>query len=321
MNKDYYQTLDLPRNASQDDIKKAYRKMALKYHPDRNKDADTSDKFKEISEAYEILSDEQKKRSYDQFGHTGNGRNAFNDIFSDFFGSHQRPQGADLRAEILVTLEEAYNGSTKSFFVYKKIICKDCQGRRGYGDTCPQCSGHGKVHRKIGPFISHSSVCNVCGGSGIKISSWCKKCSGKGKTNQKKRITINIPRGIPKGYFRIMGEGEQSEFNSPYGDLYCSVRVQKHSRFKTKSDNLYLEEKINIAQACLGDTITIKTIDGNMQELKIPEGTQPGTSFKIKNAGMPNSNSSRMGDLYVNMKVEVPTNLSEEQKSQLLKMF
>ena len=322
--KDYYKVLGVSKDASKDDIKKAYRRLALKYHPDRNKNDNASDRFKEASEAYEVLSDDKKKRSYDQFGDpkansfSGGG---FGDIFNDFFNIHHRPQGADLKAEIIITLEEAYKGCEKSFFVYKNLICSKCKGKRGHGNTCSQCNGHGKISNQIGPFMSHSTTCGTCHGSGIQITDWCKTCSGKGRTTQKKKLTINVPRGIPKGYFRILGEGEQTTSDSPYGDLYCLVRVKKHSRFSVKRNDLHVDENINIAQACLGDTIKVKTIDGKTKDLKIPGGTQPGTSFKIKGTGMPDAHSNQVGNLYVSIKVKIPKKLSDEDRATLLKMF
>ncbi|RQD77567.1 MAG: molecular chaperone DnaJ [Halanaerobium sp. MSAO_Bac5] len=345
--KDYYEMLGVSRDADQSEIKKAYRKLAKKYHPDMNQDGeDTSDKFKEISEAYEILSDPDKRARYDQYGHSGINDNDFNfddfarggfggldDLFNmfGFGGGGSRRQngpkrGADLQYRMEISFEEAAFGGKKEIRLPREEECDRCDGSGAEPGsdvkTCPDCHGQGQVRTsKQTPFgqFTQSRVCPTCRGEGKIISEPCTKCNGSGKVRKKRKLTVNIPEGVDTGTrLRMAGEGQAGEKGGPAGDLYIIIDVQDHEIFDRKGDDLYCEVPISFVQAALGDKIKVPTLEGKVQ-FDIPEGTQPGTSFRLKNKGISHLNGYGRGDQYIKVKVIIPKNLDNEQKELLAK--
>lgn len=346
--RDYYEVLGVSRNATEDELKKAYRKLAKKYHPDLNPDSKEAEhKFKEASEAYEVLSDPQKRANYDRFGHAaadagfGGGAGAsydfggfdVSDIFEQFFGggaSPRRPgpkRGKDLQKVLNLTFEEAAKGTMKTINVSRLDNCKKCNGRGtkdgAAPDTCKVCGGKGQVqHRQntlFGTFAS-SVPCNACRGTGQVINNPCTQCNGAGRSRKSHKIDVNIPAGIDQGQsVALRGEGDSGELGGPPGDLYITVNVQKHAMFKRRGFDVICEVPITFLEASLGAEITVPTLNGKVS-LNIPEGTQSGASFRLKGKGIKNLNGAGYGDQYVNVEVEVPKNLSAKQK-ELLKAF
>ena len=347
--KDYYEILGVDKDASQKEIKKAYRKLAKKYHPDMNKDdSDTSEKFKEISEAYEILSDPDKRERYDRYGHSGINDNDFNyddfaqggfggfeDIFDMFFGgrsgrgSRRRGprKGSDLQYRMEITFEEAAFGAEKEITIPRTETCETCGGSGAKPGTdvktCPKCNGSGqmRVSQKT-PFgqFTQTKTCDRCGGSGKIVKTPCPDCNGSGKQRRHRNLTVNIPAGVQDGNrLRMAGEGEAGEKGAPSGDLYIIINVKNHEIFDRKGDDIYCEVPINFVQATLGDEIKVPTLDGKVK-FTIPEGTQPGTTFRLKDKGIPHLNGHGRGDEYIKAKVIIPKHLSQDQKD-LLKEF
>ena len=344
--KDYYEILGVDRDASQKEIKKAYRKLAKKYHPDMNKDdPDTSDKFKEISEAYEILSDPDKRERYDRYGHSGINDNDFNfddfaqggfggfdDIFDMFFGGRggrrRGPRkGSDLQYRLEITFEEAAFGAKKEITIPRTETCQTCGGNGAKPGTdvktCPKCNGSGQMRvSQRTPFgqFTQTKTCDRCGGSGKIVKTPCPDCNGTGKQRRHRNLTVNIPEGVDNGTrLRMTGEGEAGDKGAPSGDLYIIIKVKEHDIFDRKGDDIYCEVPVNFVQATLGDEIKVPTLDGKVK-FTIPEGTQPGTTFRLKNKGIPHLNGHGRGDEYIKTKVVIPKHLSQEQKD-LLKEF
>ncbi|MBN2646537.1 MAG: molecular chaperone DnaJ [Thiotrichales bacterium] len=333
--RDYYDVLGVSKSASEGEIKKAYRKMAMKYHPDRNPDdKDAENKFKEASEAYEILSDAQKRATYDQFGHAGleghgggrgGGFGGFGDIFEDLFGGGfggrrgPRP-GADLQYELEITLEQAVNGSKIDIKIPTKEICDACDGTGAQSSadvtTCPTCGGAGQVRMQQG-FFAVNTTCPNCHGSGKIIKNPCKKCHGEGYTHGHKTLSVSIPAGVDTGdRIRLQGEGEAGELGAPKGDLYVRIHVKKHAVFQREGNNLYCQIPLGFAMAALGGSLDVPTLGGKAN-LKIPAGTQSGQRFKLSGKGVKSVRSSVMGDLVVQVHIETPVKLTERQKALL----
>ena len=346
--RDYYDVLGVTNSASKDEIKKAYRKLALKYHPDKTKGDKTSEeKFKEASEAYHVLSDDKRKNNYDQFGHAafegagGGGQgfggfdfnsSSFSDIFEDFFGdfggggSSRRSsnRGNDLRYDVSISLEDAYKGIEKNvkYTTYKK--CSSCSGSGAAKGSkpikCSYCSGRGKVRTNQG-FFTIQQTCPQCGGYGETIGNPCKSCSGNGKVQGSENVTVKIPKGVDDGTrIRLSGKGEAGSRGASNGDLYLFINVNSHELFKRSEENLFFECPISIADAALGAEIKIPTIDGGKAKIKIPAGTQSGKQFRLREKGMPLMRGNDYGDLYVQVNTEVPVSLNKEQK-ELLEKF
>jgi molecular chaperone DnaJ len=349
--KDYYEILEVGKTASADELKKAYRRLAMQYHPDRNAgNAEAETRFKEINEAYEVLKDDQKRAAYDRYGHAafeqGGGANPFDfnfggaggfaDIFSEVFsefmgGGSQRsynPSGAvngeDLRYDLTITLEEAYSGLEKNIIFNTTKACDKCNGH-GTKDgkeapICPTCRGKGRVHQQHG-FMIMETTCPDCRGSGRKVKDVCPECKGNGYIADKKELKIKIPCGVDDGTrIRIAGEGAAGIRGGRNGDLYVFVSVKGHKLYERQGNDLYARIPVSMACAALGGCVEIPSVDGRKLELKIPAGTQSGHRLKIKNEGMPRLRSEQKGDLWVEVKVETPVNLSARQK-ELLEEF
>jgi len=342
---DYYQTLGVAREANAAEIKKAYKTLAMKHHPDRNQgDKSSEEKFKELSEAYEVLSDDNKRQTYNQFGHEGmdsrfgggggaggfSGGGGFNDIFGDVFGDifggggsggrSQSRRGSDLEYQIELSLEEAVSGKKVKMKIPTSINCVDCDAtgaKNGTAfSTCAQCNGVGQVRMSQG-FFSVQQPCPRCGGRGKSIDEACNTCSGAGKTNKTKSLSVDIPKGVDTGdQIRLSGEGEAGGQGAPSGDLYVSVRVTAHSIFERQQDDLLCELPVNFTSATLGDKVIIPTLTGKV-ELKIPGGTQSGKQFRIKGKGVKSVRSNSTGDLYCRVHIETPVNLTNEQEDLL----
>ncbi|MGC4375976.1 molecular chaperone DnaJ [Fictibacillus sp. Mic-4] len=340
--RDYYEVLGLTKGASADEIKKAYRKLARQYHPDVNKEPDAEAKFKEVKEAYETLSDPQKKAHYDQFGHTdpnqGFGAGAgdfggFGDIFDMFFGGGGRRnpnaprQGADLQYSMRLEFEEAVFGKETEISIPKEEDCDTCHGtgaRPGTKpETCSHCGGSGQLNvEQNTPFgrIVNRRVCHYCSGKGKIIKEKCMTCHGTGKVKKTKKISIKIPAGVDTGQqIRMAGHGEPGVNGGPPGDLYVVFKVAPHEFFERDGDDIYCEMPLTFAQAALGDEIEVPTLYGKIK-LKIPAGTQTGTNFRLKGKGIKNVHGRGQGDQHIQVKVITPTRLTEKQK-QLLRDF
>ena len=344
--RDFYEILGVQRNASEDEIKKSYRKLAMKYHPDRNKDDKTAErKFKEATAAYEALKDPEKRAAYDQYGHDafrqggmggaqgfGDFSGGFSDIFEEFFGggfgssSRQRgPQrGSDLRYNMSISLQEAFAGKKSQIRIPSYEGCDLCAAT-GSADksgpsTCSSCGGNGKVRSTQG-FFSIERPCPTCGGEGSSIKNPCLKCSGTGQVKKQKTISVTIPAGVDTGTrIRISGEGEPGQRGAGNGDLYIFVEVQKDKLFEREEEHIFCEVPISITTAILGGDVEVPTIDGKKARLNIPSGTQSETQFRLKGKGMSILRQSRRGDMYVETNVEIPVNLNSKQKS-ILKEF
>jgi molecular chaperone DnaJ len=347
--RDYYEVLGVSRDTNQDEIKKAYKKMAKKYHPDLNPDSKTAEeKFKEINEAYEVLSDPEKKARYDQFGHAGanggfegfggNDFSGFGDIFDMFFGGgfggtgaggrrHAAEKGADLRLDLSIAFEEAAFGIEKDVEIPRMESCDICQGSGAEPGTepktCPVCGGSGKVKStQSTPFGQFQTVrtCHRCQGMGTIIEKVCKHCRGSGKVRKVRKIHVKIPAGVDNGSrLRVANEGEAGNQGGPPGDLYVYINVKPHKSFIRENDDVICELRISFTQAALGAEVEVPTLDGNVK-LTIPEGTQTGTSFRLRGRGIPKLRGYGRGDHHVKVKVVTPTKLSEEQK-ELLREF
>jgi len=346
--KDYYDILGVNKSSSKDEIKKAYRTTAFKYHPDKNPgNKSAEDKFKEASEAYSVLSDDKKKTNYDQYGHaafeSGGGQgfsgfdtSSFSDIFEDFFGdftggasqgSQRRSsgnRGNDLRYDLTISLEDAYKGLEKKieYTTYKK--CGDCKGNGAEPGSkpikCDYCGGQGKIRSSQG-FFTVQQTCPQCTGYGEKVGKACKKCRGDGKVQSDENVLVKIPKGVDDGTrIRLSGKGESGTKSGSSGDLYLFISVQNHSLFKRSEENLFFELPITFADAALGTTIEVPSIDGSKIKVKIPEGTQHGKQLRLKDSGMPVLRKSSYGDLYIRIIPEVPVSLSKKQK-ELLEEF
>ena len=344
--RDYYEVLGVGRQASGDDLKRAFRKIAMESHPDRNPDDPVAAaRFKEASEAYAVLSDAGRRRTYDMFGHaavdTGGGPAVdfsdmpFADIFDTFFGggagSRSRRQrsdrGDDLRYDLTITFEEAFTGVEKQLDVPRLATCDRCSGsgaEPGTGtETCPGCGGSGQIRRaqqSIFGSIVTQSTCPTCGGAGRLLKSPCTQCRGQGRTTVTRRIAVRIPAGVDTGsQIRISGEGEAGIRGGPSGDLYVVLRVKSHPQLARRDQSIVYELRINIVQAALGDRIEIPTMDGPV-EIAIPAGTQHGQSFRLPGKGMPDVRGGRRGDQYVLVQLVVPKDLTVEQKAILRKV-
>ena len=346
--RDYYDVLGINKSASPDQIKSAYRKLAVKHHPDKNKgDKASEEKFKEASEAYHILSNTERKQNYDNFGHAafengGGGRGGFgnfdfssnfSDIFEDFFGEgfgggkrsrKSNNRGSDLRYDLSISLNEAFSGKKQDikFSTSEKCdICKGSGSKPGHSpSTCSMCGGQGQVRSSQG-FFTVQQTCPQCGGSGEQITHPCTSCGGQGKKQASKRLSVTIPKGVDDGTrIRLAGKGEAGSRGAGSGDLFLFINVYSHDLFKRSDENLYFECPISIADAALGSTIEIPTIDGGKAKIKIPAGTQSGKQLRLKGKGMPYIRGSGYGDLYVQLNTEVPISLNKEQK-ELLEKF
>ena len=358
--RDYYEVLGVEKGASDDEIKKAYRKMAKKYHPDLNPDDKTAEaKFKEVGEAYEVLSDKQKRSRYDQFGHAGvdpsygGGQGGyerfqqyahgdfgdFNDIFGDIFSGFgfggstktRNPNGPirgnDVQVRIQLSFMEAVKGCKKDIPIQRLERCADCGGTGAKAgtspETCPDCGGSGQVRvQQRSPFgvIQTVKACPRCGGKGKVINDPCKSCNGMGRVRHSRKITVDIPAGIDNGQtFVVRGQGDEGTNGGPTGDLNVTVLVREDPIFQREGFDIWVDVPITYAQAVLGDEIIVPTIDGKVS-YNVPEGTQPGTTFRLRNKGVPYVNNRGRGDQYVKVNIEVPTNLSSKQKD-LLKDF
>ena len=353
--RDYYDILGVTKNAKKNEIKKAYRKLAMQYHPDKNKSPDAEGKFKEISEAYGVLNDKDKRQQYDLYGHAGidsrytqedifrtinlddifKGMGGFgfggvDNIFDMFFGGGRRRagprRGSDLRFDMEVTLEAVNTGVSKRIKIGKKEVCSTCKGSGSKPGTSPQtcntCGGSGEMRvTKRTPFGHFTSIstCNKCGGDGSIIVDPCTECRGKGLVKKAKELDIKIPPGIEEGSrLRIHGEGEAGERGAPPGDLYVVVYVSPHETFERHGDDLYCEVPVGFHQAALGDQIDVKTLDGKAK-MRIPSGTQTGTLFRLKGKGLPSMRGAK-GDIHVRVIVHIPKDLTREQKK-ILKEF
>ena len=347
--RDYYDVLGVNKSSSADQIKSAYRKLAVKYHPDKNKgDKAAEEKFKEASEAYHVLSNSDRKQNYDNFGHAafengGGGRGgfgnfdfsgSFSDIFEDFFGEgfggggrrsrRSNNRGSDLRYDLSITLEEAYTGKKQDIKFSTSEKCDTCKGsgsKPGHNAaSCSMCGGHGQVRSNQG-FFTVQQTCPQCAGSGEEITNPCSDCNGQGNKQTSKKISVTIPKGVDDGTrIRLAGKGEAGTRGGVSGDLYLFINIDTHQLFKRSDVNLFFEFPISIADAALGTTIEIPTIDGGKAKIKIPDGTQNGKQFRLKGKGMPFMRRGDFGDLYVQVKTEVPVYLNKKQK-ELLEQF
>lgn len=346
--KDYYEILGLEKGASDEEIKKAFRKSALKYHPDRNPgDKEAEEKFKELNEAYQVLSDPQKRAQYDQFGTADfnggagfdggfdfSGFGGFGDIFDSFFGggfsgsSRRRngPQkGDDLEYSLSLTFEEAVFGTEKQITITRSENCEKCSGsgaKEGtHPKTCDKCGGSGQIrvqrNTPLGSFVS-TSTCDKCSGKGTIITDPCPECKGKGKVRKQRKIKINVPAGVDTGnVIPIRGQGEHGVNGGPPGDLYISLRVAPHPTFKRRGFDIYIDAHISFAKAALGTELKVPTIDGDVK-YEVAAGTQPGTVFRLRGKGVPKVNSHGRGDQYVNIIVDIPKNLNSKQKEAII---
>ncbi len=344
--RDYYEVLGVSRTSDEEEIKKAYRKLAMKYHPDRNSgDAEAEEKFKEASEAYEVLRDDEKRQIYDRYGHEGlagtgfRGFSGFEDIFSSFgdifedflgFGSRggrrtRAKKGNSLQYDLELTLEDAFQGKEEEISFKKWISCEACHGLGmspgTQPKTCATCQGRGQVVRAQG-FFQISTTCPACHGEGRIITDPCLECHGRGKTKTEKRISLRIPPGVDTGsQLRLQGEGEPGEYGGPAGDLFVVTHVKEHDFFKREGDHLFCEAPISFVQAALGNTMKVPVL-GEKQavDLEIPSGTQPGDVFTLPGHGMPSLQRNRRGDLFIKVNVMIPKKLNQRQK-ELLEEF
>lgn len=351
--RDYYEVLGISRNASEDEIKKAFRKMAKKYHPDANRDnqQEAQEKFKEVNEANEVLSNAQKRAQYDQFGHAafegggggaggfgGGGAGGFGDIFDMFFnggfggggfgGRRQGPEkGSDLRYDLEIAFEEAAFGLETEIQIHRMDNCAECHGTGAapgsHPETCSQCHGTGQVQQvhdtPFGRMVNARS-CPKCHGTGTLIHTPCRHCHGKGQVKAKRKIKVKIPAGVDSGSrLRVSGEGEPGTRGGPNGDLYVYIFVKKHQIFQREGQDVLCEVPVSMVQAAMGDEIDVPTLDGK-EKLKIPAGTQPGTVFRLKEKGIPSLRGRGRGDQHVRIKVIVPQKISDKQR-ELLKEF
>jgi molecular chaperone DnaJ len=350
--RDYYEVLGIAKGASDDEIKKAYRKKAKELHPDRNSDnPKAEEQFKEVNEAYDCLKDPDKKAAYDRFGHAafeggmggggprgghqGDFASAFSDVFDDLFGDfmNQRgggggrrraTRGSDLRYNLRVTLEEAHSGLQKTIQVPTSVACGECSGSGAEGGsepaTCPTCSGMGKVRAQQG-FFTVERTCPTCSGAGQIIKNPCKACGGMGRVERDRSLSVNIPAGVETGTrIRLGGEGEAGMRGGPAGDLYIFIEVAPHKIFERDGPNLYCRVPVSMTTAALGGDIEVPTIDGGRSRVKIPEGSQSGRQMRLRGKGMPALRGGGAGDMMIELAVETPVNLTARQK-EILREF
>ena len=350
--RDYYEVLGIEKGASEDEIKKAFRKMALKYHPDRNQgDKEAEEKFKEVNEAYSVLSDPEMRKKYDMFGHAGvdpsaqagpgaggwsGGFGGFDgvdlgDIFGDFFGGgfgggsarrrNAPTKGRDLQHSLKISFEEAAFGTSKTIEIRKYVKCEKCGGSGAAPGTskrsCPKCGGTGQVHTVRNTMfgqVQTATVCPDCNGTGQIIETPCPDCHGSGQVMKNIKIEVRIPAGVDEGsVIPIRGQGEPGKNGGPNGDLFVVLAVAPHKLFEREGNDLYLDIPISFSQAALGDEITVPTLEGKVS-YKVPAGTQPGTVFRLRGKGVVDVHGGRKGDLYVKVTIEIPTKLNSEQK-------
>ena len=346
---DYYDLLNCSRNASADELKKAYRKKAKELHPDRNKEnPGAEEKFKAVNEAYDILKDPEKRSAYDRFGHAafeggtsnsgfrasgqaGDFGSAFSDVFEDLFGdfmgsssrrsSQRASRGSDLRYNLNINLSDAYNGKKTIINVPSAVTCEACSGVGSEGGVeatnCPTCSGMGKVRAQQG-FFTVERTCPTCAGKGQIIKNPCKMCSGQGRVDKERKLNVTIPPGVETGTrIRLANEGEAGLRGGPNGDLYIFLEVSQHQIFERESQNLYCKIPISMITAALGGELEAPTLDGGKSLVKVPSGVQSGKRLRLKGKGMPSLRGGGHGDLYVELEVETPVNLTSEQKKLL----
>jgi len=342
--RDYYEVLGVSRSATDDELKKAYRKLARQFHPDINKEADAEDRFKEVNEAYEVLSDGDRRAAYDRYGHAASGMgggggdpfggaNPFGDLFETFFGGaggqrgrQQRgPQrGADLQITLDISFLEAAFGCTRDVDLTRQEQCDDCRGTRMKGGAaaprCSACAGSGEVRRVqqtiLGQFMT-SSPCTSCGGEGVQITDPCPNCRGRGRVSRARTITVTIPSGIDENAtLRLSGQGEASHQGGQPGNLYVKVRVRPHPIFTRQGKTIHSRIAVNMAQAALGDELEIDTLDGSV-EFRLPPGTQSSQQFRLRGKGFPDMRGGDRGDQIVTVEVHTPRDLSAEQRALL----
>jgi molecular chaperone DnaJ len=348
--RDYYEVLGVGRSASKDEIKKAYRRLAREYHPDVSKEPEAEAKFKEVNEAYEILSDEKKRGIYDRLGHaglsgSGGGFSGFDfggfrdpfEIFEEVFGGfgfgtsrrarHGPRRGADLRYEMILDFEDAVFGTEREIEVPRQETCNACNGSGVEPGTtpirCPECNGTGEIRRQTGFFIN-IGTCPRCRGRGEIITSPCQECQGQGRVVKTRHLSVKVPAGVDNGtQIRLSGEGESGVNGGPPGNLYVVIRVKSHTYFHRLEDTIHLELAINITQAALGDEVEVPTLDGK-EMMKIPAGTQTGDTIRLRGKGVPrlrrDGTNTNRGDQVVTIQVRTPTNLSKEQRDLLLEL-
>ncbi len=353
--RDYYDVLGVEKGASESDIKQAYRRMAKEHHPDVNRhDPRSEARFKEVSEAYDVLKDGQKKAAYDRFGHAafenghgaaaggfrggpgqGDFASAFSDVFDDLFGDFMGGQrggrggqraarGSDLRYNLQMSLDEAYHGKQSTISVPSSAACEVCHGTGAEGGaepaTCPTCSGHGKVRAQQG-FFTVERTCPTCAGRGQIIKNPCPACGGAGRVRKDRTLSVNVPAGVETGTrIRLAGEGEAGLRGGPAGDLYIFIEVEPHSIFERDNQNLYCRIPVSMTTAAMGGEIDAPTLDGGKTRVKVPAGVQSGKQLRLRGKGMPALRGAGAGDLYIELHVETPVNLSSRQR-ELLREF
>ena len=348
--RDYYEVLGLSKGASADEIKKGYRSKAKELHPDRNtSDPSAESKFKEANEAYDVLKDPERKAAYDRFGHAafeggmggGGGQrqgdfssafsDVFDDLFGDFMGGGQRgrgrsraSRGSDLRYNLEISLEDAYSGLQKSINVPTSVQCSPCNGSGAAGgsepSTCPTCSGMGKVRASQG-FFTVERTCPSCSGMGQVISNPCSSCGGQGRSNKDRSLSVNVPAGVETGTrIRLSNEGEAGLRGGPAGDLYIFIEVREHKIFQRDGNSLFCRIPVSMSGAALGGDIEVPTMDGGRSRVKIPAGSQSGRQMRLRGKGMPAIKSAQKGDMFIEIAVETPVNLTSKQR-ELLREF
>ncbi len=345
--RDYYEILGVDRNAGADELKRAYRRLAKQYHPDRNPGDETAEhKFKEINEAYDVLKDDEKRAAYDRFGHAafenGGGpdpraagfdfASGFADIFDEMFGEFRtgrhrqqaRTRGSDLRYNLSITLEEAFAGKQAKIRVPTSVVCERCNGSGGEGGaqptTCPTCHGHGRVRAQQG-FFTIERTCPSCHGQGQVIRDPCRACNGTGRVHKEKTLSVAIPKGVEDGTrIRLAGEGEAGLRGGPPGDLYIFLSIKPHRFFRREGADIYCRVPVPMTTAALGGTIEVPTIDGARARVNVPAGTQTGHQFRLRGKGMTVLRSKSRGDMFIEVRVETPVNLTKKQKD-LLREF
>jgi molecular chaperone DnaJ len=351
--RDYYEILGVRRDASQEDLKRAFRRLAMQHHPDRNPgDPAAAERFKEINEAYAVLSDPEKRRAYDRFGHAGVGQAGvgqggpgfggfegfgFGDIFESFFGdafgsfgrraTGRSARGDDLRYDLTISFEEAYRGTEKEIEVPRLVTCQTCGGtgaQPGTGwETCGTCGGSGQVRRQahsIFGAVVNITTCPSCSGAGRVLRTPCGACHGQGRVERRRRLSVRIPPGVDTGsQIRLSGEGEAGLRGGPPGDLYIVLKVKPHPQLRRQDEDVFYDLRINMIQAALGDRIEVPTLDGPV-ESAVPPGTQPGQTFRLAGRGMPDVRTGRRGDQFVKVQVVIPRDLSPEQRDLLRKV-
>jgi len=349
--RDFYELLGVDRSASADELKKAYRKLAMKYHPDKNPgDEAAEQKFKEVSEAYDVLKDDQQRAAYDQYGHAafeggtggghpgggmGGGMGGMSDIFDDLFGEFMggrrgqrsdggRARGQDLRYNMQITLEEAYEGKKAQIHVPSSVTCDTCSGSGASPGSqpvnCTTCGGNGRVRAAQG-FFSIERTCPTCHGRGQVIENPCSDCHGQGRVQKERTLAVTIPPGVEEGTrIRLAGEGEAGMRGGPAGDLYIFLSIEPHKLFERDGTELFCDVPISLTTAALGGEMEVPTVGGGKVKVKVPEGTQTGKQFRVRGKGMPGLHARRHGDLYIQIHVETPVGLTKAQKD-LLKQF